>query len=233
MKRPVLIGQVVSTYLYNRVKHEESDSTARFILDSLSPEQTAAVAEAILADPELFRLIDVKIPANFVTGYHLPDSVLTTERATSLRHASCAKRALLLVNTGNDEAQSLRELSSISTQLLLDTDVAETWVGIAAQHLPLTDEQLHWWKTALRGLQELSLCTLDDFADYVLHNTRGNPSLTRWARHYQPCAFPVIRPISIQYRRRSEDGNRNGNYPIIRPTRSMRVICKSRIPPMF
>lgn len=168
MKHSALIGQVVAAYLRHHITNEDTESTARFILDSLTAEQTAAVGAAILADPELFNTIDVKLPADFVAGYDLPDTVLTRERATSLRHATCTKPALLIANTGNDEIQSLRELVPIGTQQLFSAHAAEMWVDVAAQQVPLTEEHRRWWIAALRGLQDIPFYSLNQFADYVL-----------------------------------------------------------------
>jgi DNA segregation ATPase FtsK/SpoIIIE, S-DNA-T family len=166
MRRSELIGQVAAAYLRDQIPDEDTDGTARFILDCLNAEQTAAVAFAILADSNLSSKVDVKIPANFVADFNLPDIVLTNERATNLRHAPCSRQALLIANTGNDEEQSLRELVSIGTQQLLN--IANLWVQVAARQLPLTEEHTRWWTAALRGLQDVPFYSLDQFAEYVL-----------------------------------------------------------------
>jgi S-DNA-T family DNA segregation ATPase FtsK/SpoIIIE len=166
MRRSELIGQVAAAYLRDQIPDDDTEGTARFILDCLNAEQTAAVAFAILADSHLSSKVDVKIPAHFVADFNLPDMVLTHERATNLRHAPCSRQALLIANTGNDEEQSLRELVSIGTQQLLN--VADLWVQVATRQLPLTEEHTRWWTAALRGLQDVSFYSLDQFAEYVL-----------------------------------------------------------------
>ena len=92
--------------------------------------------------------------------------MLTLERTTYFRNASCTKPALLLANTGDDEEQSLRELTPVGApELQANT---ELWVRVASADLIITEEQRRWWVQALRGLQDLRLASLDRFADYVL-----------------------------------------------------------------
>lgn len=146
--------------------NDEAGGTARFIIDCLSPAQTAAIARAILTDPELSALFDIKLPTRLVGGFGLPAHVLTEERATYFRNAPCAKPALLLANTGDDEEQSLRELTSISApDLQADT---ELWIQVAGTGLVITEDERRWWAQALRGVQDLRLASLDRLADYVL-----------------------------------------------------------------
>jgi DNA segregation ATPase FtsK/SpoIIIE, S-DNA-T family len=144
--------------------------TARFIIDCLNGRQTAAIARAILADPALSAQVDIKLPEQLVGGLGLPAEILTNKRATYLRNAPCPRSALLLANTGDDEDQSLRELTPVGTPDLL----AEPglWVQIASAGVPVTDDDLRWWRQALRGLGDLRAVSLDQFAGYVLR-TRG------------------------------------------------------------
>src|SRR5687768_9749342 len=103
-----LIGQVATQYLRNHLVHEDSEGVARYLLDCLSAQQTASVAKAILGDPALSQLTEIKLPVNFVGEYGLPHEVLTSERTTYFRNAACAKSALLVANVGDDEEQSLK-----------------------------------------------------------------------------------------------------------------------------
>lgn len=145
---------------------EGTEGTARFIIDCLTAAQTAAIAKAILADPTLSGLFDIKLPTRLVEGFGLPAHVLTSERATYFRNAPCAKPALLLANTGDDEQQSLQEISPIGASDLQDD--AELWVQVAGADLAMTEEERRWWVQALRGLHDLRHAALDPFADYVL-----------------------------------------------------------------
>src|SRR5687767_14911843 len=90
MNSAELIGRVGAEYLRARIEAdgggEDSDGTARFIIDCLSAEQTASIAAAVLGDPQLKNLVEVKLPAHFVSGYSLPDSALTDKPATHFRN---------------------------------------------------------------------------------------------------------------------------------------------------
>jgi S-DNA-T family DNA segregation ATPase FtsK/SpoIIIE len=67
---------------------------------------------------------------------------------------------------GDDEQQSLQEVSPIGASDLLDD--AELWVQVAGADLAMTEDERKWWVQALRGLHDLHLASLDPFADYVL-----------------------------------------------------------------
>ena len=92
--------------------------------------------------------------------------LLTQERTIYFRNAPCAKPALLLANMGDDEQQSLQEVSPIGAPDLQDD--AELWVQVAGADLAITEDERRWWVQALRGLHDLHLASLDRFADYVL-----------------------------------------------------------------
>jgi S-DNA-T family DNA segregation ATPase FtsK/SpoIIIE len=169
MSRSDLIGRVAAAYLRSQLGRGDGEGTARFILDCLTPDQTAAIARAVLADPELSRQVDVKLPAHFVQGQGLPDEVLTTERATYLRHAACDKPARIFANTGDDEDQSLKEVAQIGAPQLQEHPAL--WVSVAAQGLPLLPDQLQWWEKALAGLFDLRSFPLDRIAAYVMRTS--------------------------------------------------------------
>lgn len=167
LTRGELIGEVGALYLHTQLGRIESDgSTSRFILDCLSSEQTASIAKAILSDPELDRLIDIKLPRSFVHDQGLPAHVLTDERATHFRHASCEKPARVFANTGDDEDQSLKEVSQIGSPQL--QEYPDLWISVASSGLLLPPDQLKWWEKALAGLNELRGFPLDRLADYIL-----------------------------------------------------------------
>ncbi len=161
-----LIGAVAAAYLRERMSENEGEGTARFIIDSLTAEQTAAVARAILCDADLAERIELKLPAHFMEGQGLPASVLTEERATYFRNFACTKPALLVANTGDDEEQSLKELVQVGSLQLRDHP--ELWIRIAREGLPLSDEHATWWARALTGVQDLHMTSLVRLAHYVL-----------------------------------------------------------------
>ncbi len=145
---------------------ESGAGTARFMIDRLTMEQTAAIARAVMAEPELSAQVDIKLPESFVGGLALPAEVLTDKRATYLRNAPCPKPALLLANTGDDEAESLRDLTPVGSLDLIARP--GLWVEAASFGVPVTEEDKRWWERALSGLGALHAVSLDRFAAYVL-----------------------------------------------------------------
>lgn len=144
--------------------------TARFIIDCLSPAQTAAIALAILDDPDLAQRFDIRLPRGFMVGCNVPEAILTDERATYYRNALSDRPALLLANTGDDEEQSLRDLSPVGAPDLHGRP--DMWVQIASVGLPITDEHRRWWERALAGLQDLRFVSLERYAEYVLRSRK-------------------------------------------------------------
>jgi len=161
-----LIGNVAASYLAAQLEHFDPAATARYLIDSLSAEQTAAVAKAILANAALWANIDLKLPDRWLASFGLPSECLTHERATFYRNAPCTKPALLLATPGDDERQSLADLTVIDTTVLR-SHVA-LWVKEASVGLPITDQQRRVWVAALNGLYDVAQVTLDAFAKYVL-----------------------------------------------------------------
>lgn len=161
-----LIGKVVASYLRDRLTEDDSTGVARYQLDCLSADQTAAVAKAILDDNSLAALVEIRLPIHFVGKHGLPAHILTNERTTYFRNASCAKSALLVANTGDDEEQSLKELVPIGAPELLAHPAL--WVNWAADGLPILDDHQHWWVKALEGLLEIRSFALDRLAAYIL-----------------------------------------------------------------
>jgi DNA segregation ATPase FtsK/SpoIIIE, S-DNA-T family len=170
MNSAELIGGVAAQYLRQHLMShgagEGGDGTARFILDCLSADQTAASARAVLADLELANEVEIKLPAHFMEGYQLPAMVLTDRRATYFRNAPCEKGALLIANVGDDEQQSLKELVPIGAPELLSQP--EIWISIASEGLPLTEEHRKWWTKAISGLRDLRMLSLERLSEYVL-----------------------------------------------------------------
>lgn len=173
MNTASLIGRVAAFYLQDQLGSgsEETAGTARFILDCLTADQTAAIAKAILEDAQLAPAVDIKLPARFMEAQDLPESILTDHRATYFRNAPCDRPVLLVANTGDDEEQSLKELVPIGTPQLQDRP--DIWVRVAAEGLPLTVEHRKWWERAIGGLRELRILSLDRLAEYVLRTRIG------------------------------------------------------------
>ena len=185
-----LIGRVAVAYLRSRLSADDMSGVARFILDCMTADQTAAVAKAILADPGISQLIELKLPWNFIGGYGLPEEILTKERTTYFRNADCQKPALLVANTGDDEEQSLKELVPVGGPQL--QSLPELWVNLAAENLAITDQHKKWWVKALQSLLEVRSFSLDTYAEYILQTQQaiegGHPIL-----HALGFALPALR----------------------------------------
>jgi S-DNA-T family DNA segregation ATPase FtsK/SpoIIIE len=162
-----LVGAVAAAMLREDLTSDAAvaQGTGRFALN-LSAEQTAAVAHAVLADAVIRDKIEVKLPADYVAAYGLPDEVLTTLPATYFRNAACSKAAFLLANVEHDEDASFNEIARLGPAELLDR--LDIWVRVVAADLGLPDEQLRWWERSLAGLRDLRLVSLDRFVGYVL-----------------------------------------------------------------
>ena len=181
MKLSDLVGKVGTLYLRDELLAERTEApegTARYIIDCLTAEQTAAIAKAILADGLLAERVEIRLPALFMAGHGLPENALTTNPATYFRNAACIKPALLIANTGDDEEQSLKEFVRVGAPELVDRPAL--WVRVAGEGLDLSPEHAKWWEKALSGLQELRLLSLERFAAYVLRTreaiqTDGQP----------------------------------------------------------
>lgn len=170
-----LIGRVAAEYLRDRLlsdgQDDDSGGTARFILDCLSAEHTASIAGAILEDSQLGACVEVKLPAQFLAGYSLPDSVLTDKPATHFRNSPCSFPALLVANTGFNEEQSIKEIVPIGAPQLQDHP--DIWVRVASSGLGLTSEQCKWWEKALTAIRDLHKWSLERLAEYVLRTRRA------------------------------------------------------------
>jgi S-DNA-T family DNA segregation ATPase FtsK/SpoIIIE len=161
-----LIGEVAASYLRERLPDLDSTTTARYLIDSLSAEQTAAIAKAILSDTTLNANVELRLPSQWLAGFELPSTCLTHERATYYRNAPCSKPMLLIATPGDDERQSLADLMVIdSAQLRSHVGL---WVKVASAGLPLPEQHLRWWLAALTGLQDVAHVTLNAFSLFTL-----------------------------------------------------------------
>jgi len=161
-----LIGDVFSRYLDASVERESDNGTARFIIDHLSPQQTIAIAYAVLDHTNLKDSVDLKINRDFVGDSSLPDTVLTTAPATFFRNCQCPLPILLVASTGDDEDQSLKEFIRIGSDEL--KDCPEHWVAAACDTLSLTKEHKQWWGKSIAGLCDLRIVSVERLAAYVV-----------------------------------------------------------------
>ncbi|MGH9460700.1 MAG: FtsK/SpoIIIE domain-containing protein, partial [Vicinamibacteria bacterium] len=171
------IGRIVSLHLRNELAGDRgphAEGTARYIIDCLNADQTAAIAKCILNDHALSAQIDLKLPAPFLATFGLPADVLTTNPATYYRNAARAKPVLLVANTGDEEEQSLKEFTRLGAPEIQDHP--ELWVQVATNGLSLSPDHAKWWEKALSGLLDLRLFSLDRLGAYVLRTREAMQS---------------------------------------------------------
>lgn len=206
-----LIGKIVTLLLKEELTGEKgasTEGTARFTIDCLSAEHTAAVARQILSEPTLAAQIDLKLPQEFLKAQNLPPQVLTSLPATYFRNAATQKPVLLIANTGDDEEQSLKEFIRIGGPELQEHP--ELWIKVASEGLSLSDTHARWWEKAISGLQELRVAPLDRIASYVLQTraavqAEGLPVLTALG-----AALPALRlPKDSVFSSRIKEGVRS------------------------
>jgi len=166
MKSSELVGSTVAAYLREKLSDQDEDGTARFLIDCLTAEQTAAIAIDILKDKELDSLIEIKLPVSFVGEYGLPENILTKERTTYFRNFDCKKSALLIANIGDDEQQSLQEIEPIGREQLFER--IDLWVEVVSKGLALLPDHLKWWTKSLLGLLDVKHISLERFAEYLI-----------------------------------------------------------------
>ncbi len=167
MKTIELIGQVAADFLKRSIQTDEaSEGVARFLLNRLTAQQIAAVCKTILQDSELSPLIKIQIPRDLVESYNLPEEILTVESTVHLRHSACDRPALLLVNISDDQAQSLKDITSVGAQELRGQ--IDCWIDLAARDLAIPSEQIEYWRKALNGLQKVGTPSLENFAEFIV-----------------------------------------------------------------
>ena len=168
-----LIGKIAALYLKTMLSEEEGgdESTARYLLDCLTADEIAAIAQAVLEDSELSHKVEMKFPKHFLSDFALPDNILTTERSTYFRNYDCPKEILLIATTGDDEQQSLKDISPIgSAQLMAHPNI---WVQFLGNNIGLEEKFQEWWIQALTGLLDVRSFSLEWFASYLLETTRS------------------------------------------------------------
>lgn len=162
-----LIGRVAASLLRRELASAEDGGTARYIIDGLGLEQTAAVARAVLADPWLSERIAIRLPRHIFAQEGLPADILTLQPATVFRDAECDRLAYLVTSVGEDgEGQSLQDMSRLGSAELLERLAA--WVEALNEDMGLDDDARVIFERALNGLGLLRATSLDRFASYAL-----------------------------------------------------------------
>jgi S-DNA-T family DNA segregation ATPase FtsK/SpoIIIE len=163
-----LIGQVATELLRGEVNWADTSEggSARFLLDQLTGPQVAEIVRTIHNDGMLHPHVEVKVPRSLVSGFDLPDSLLTDETAAHWRNTECFKKAIILANTADDLNDTLNDVTKIGAIQLKTAH--PVWVEIASRDLPITDEHKKYFRQALKGLQDARECSLEQFSNYVL-----------------------------------------------------------------
>ena len=182
MNVPELVGVITTAILREELSSdtdEAAQGTSRFLLD-FSADHTAAIAQAVLADPYLHPKIEIKLPASHVGCHGLPNEVLTEFPATYFRNATCPKDAFLLAGGEHSEEASFNEIARLSPAELLDR--IDLWIRTVSGGLHLSEDHCRWWEKALTGLRDLRVVSLHQFATYVLRTreavqAEGHPVL--------------------------------------------------------
>lgn len=177
-----IIGRVGADILAKRISNpgQPGDSAALFRLDKLSSNQIAAVARAILANPDLVARVDLMIPEALVNGQGLPPEILISHNAGYVRNNAATAKAAILTANGNEHnlADTLGHVMAIGAKEMRADP--EPWVEAAlyASGLsPVPDDRLVF-HAALGGLlasSELSLVQLGEFCAEIVEamSTRG------------------------------------------------------------
>ncbi|MWC31081.1 FtsK/SpoIIIE domain-containing protein [Paenibacillus sp. MMS18-CY102] len=167
MNQLELIGKVATEYLRRQLQNSQSEEgIARFLLDRLTGDQVTNICKTISRDMQLVSTMAIKVPRKLVEGSGLLPEMVTDEKTTYWRNASCDKPAILLANTNDDQGQSLRDITRVGAgDLKSNPDI---WVQVASNDLPLSDEQKKHWQQALKGLQEANECSLEEFSEFTV-----------------------------------------------------------------
>lgn len=179
-----IIGRVGADILAKRISNpgQPGDSAALFRLDKLSASQIAAVARAILANPDLIARVDLMIPEALVEGQGLPSEILISHNAGYVRNNAETTKASILTANGNEHnlADTLGHVMAIGAKEMRADP--EPWVE-ATLHAgglsPVPDDRAVF-HAALGGLlasSELSLIQLGEFCSDIVEaiSTRGLP----------------------------------------------------------
>ncbi|MHB1566113.1 MAG: FtsK/SpoIIIE domain-containing protein [Acidiferrobacter sp.] len=177
-----IIGRVGADILSKRISNpgQPGDSAALFRLDKLSSSQIAAVARAILANPDLLARVDLIIPEALVASQGLPSEILISHNAGYVRNNATTAKAAILTANGNEHnlADTLGHVMAIGAKEMHADP--EPWVEATLQAGGLwpvpADRSV--FTAALGGLlasSELSLVQLGEFCSEIVEviSTRG------------------------------------------------------------
>lgn len=179
-----IIGRVGADILAQRVSNpgQPGDLAALFRLDKLSAGQIAAVARAVLANPDLLAKVDLMIPEVLVEGQGLPPEILIPHNAGYVRNNATTTKTAILTANGNEHnlADTLGHVMAIGAKEMRANP--EPWIDAtvsAGGIAPVPDDQAVF-RAAIGGLiaaSELSLVQLGEFCSAIVEaiDKRGWP----------------------------------------------------------
>ena len=177
MTRNELIAQV-SLDLVRQQLGEDPEGTLRFCMVGLDAGLVLSIARAVLADPDVGSVVNVRVPSAFAAADTLPSEAISDESITHWRHCRLeeGKRGVLFAAT-HEELQrndkSLEKITRIETDRL--RDLYTFWIeraGLTAQHIDARErEHLHACLAAANDTHAAR--TIERFADFVLSIADG------------------------------------------------------------
>ncbi|OAI17527.1 FtsK/SpoIIIE domain-containing protein [Methylomonas koyamae] len=185
-----IIGRVGADILRRRLDEARQgdlfgdESTALFRLDKLSPAQIAAVVREILANPDLARRVDLRIPMTLVEGEDLPIQALTSLNAGAVRNGGTTREALLTAN-GNEHnlADTLGHVSALGAKELRANEDAWVEASCHVAGMSPTPEDRAIFRAALKGLIAATELSLNDLAEYCCMISEATTSHGHPIRH--------------------------------------------------
>jgi S-DNA-T family DNA segregation ATPase FtsK/SpoIIIE len=170
-----LIGRLGCSRLCSFLdKDSDEHGTARFVLHRLGVDEVAAIAAAVSQAVDLSPRVEIVLPRYKMAGVPGVDELWLTDMSTTeVRTAPCPKEARLFALFDVSQEQSLAQVEKINKDLLLDPELADTWVNeaVTGMDIPLTDSMRHQWAAAVKGMFQLDRLSLRDAA-YWLCQTR-------------------------------------------------------------
>jgi DNA segregation ATPase FtsK/SpoIIIE, S-DNA-T family len=170
-----IIGRVGADILAKRISNPDQpgDSAALFRLDKLSAGQIAAVARAVLANPDLLARVELMIPEALVESQGLPAEILISHNAGYVRNNAVTSKAAILTANGNEHnlADTLGHVMAIGAKEMRANP--EPWVEAAlyAGGLSPVPDDRAVFHAAIGGLlssSELSLVQLGEFCSDIV-----------------------------------------------------------------
>ncbi|MGN8261615.1 FtsK/SpoIIIE domain-containing protein [Pseudomonas sp. SMSB3] len=179
-----IIGRVGADILAQRISNpsQSGDLAALFRLDKLSASQIAAVARAILANPDLLAQVDLMIPEALVGGQGLQPDILIPHNAGYVRNNALTAKAAILTANGNEHnlADTLGHVMAVGAKEMRADP--EPWVEATLHSggISPVSEDRAVFHAALGGLlaaSELSLVQLGEFCSAIVEAvaTHGLP----------------------------------------------------------